>query len=327
MAPPDSPRLDVIQRWMQSVIVHPGGVESGIESTSAQQEADLTVDRIEEMICRSHSQTSIQRLEVYSNAYKARLLEVLIGDYPALVHAIGEEVFIGLASAYLEGHPPTSYTLTELGRFFPEYLARSRPTTENADGSPDWADFLIDLARLERIYSEVFDGQGMESQPALGPEAFQSMSPEQWLASRLVPAPCLRLAIFRFPVHDYASAVRHQQDMEPPSPCPTHLAITRKDFVVRRAALGELEFNVLSTLVNGGTVSDALEQSVASGSGDDLSNELSRWFRNWSAAGYFAGIAVHESDRADENNSETGTVKSGRTTDAAVESSRNSPWT
>lgn len=293
MAPPDSPRLDVIQRWMQSVIVHPGGVETGIESTSAQQEADLTVDRVEEMICPSRAQTSIERLEIYSNAYKARLLEVLTGDYPALVHAIGEEAFLGLASGYLETHPPTSYTLSELGRFFPQYLAANRPPTENADGSPDWADFLIDLARLERIYSEVFDGPGHEVETPLSPDDFGSMFLDQWLAVRFIPAPCLCLATFRFPVHEYASAVRHQQEPEPPDACPTYLAITRRDYIVRRAALGEKEFHVLTVLVEGGTVGDALERAMSSWSGGpaDLAEELTRWFRNWSAAGYFAAIA------------------------------------
>jgi putative DNA-binding protein len=292
MLPPGSSRLEVIQRWMQSVIVHPGGVEAGIESPAAQNEVAVPAGRIEEVICRSKSQSSMERLAVYSNAYKARLLEVLMGDYPALVHAIGE-VFTGMASAYLEDCPSTSYTLTDLGRSFPEYLARSRPANENEDGAPDWADFLIDLARLERMYSEVFDGPGMEAQSPLSPDDIRAMSPEEWLTARLVPAPCLRLATFRFPVHEYASAVRHQQESQPPDANATHLAITRRDYIVRRAALNELEFNILSTLVEGGTVSEALEEAMAmcSESVDNLADELSRWFRNWSAAGYFAELA------------------------------------
>jgi hypothetical protein len=159
--------LDVIQRWMQSVIVHPAGVAAGIKSASQTSEIEQGADRLEELICRSRAQTSIERLEVYSNAYKARLIDVLIGDYPAFVHALGEEAFVGLASGYLEVHPPVSYTLGELGRSFADYLIQTRPPNESEDGSPDWADFLIDLARLERCYSEVFDGPGIEELPPL----------------------------------------------------------------------------------------------------------------------------------------------------------------
>ncbi len=286
------PHLDVIQRWLQSVIVHPGGVEAGIESSPAQDEVALTAGRIEEMICRSNSQTSIERLEVYSNAYQARLLEVLIGEYPALVHALGEEVFVGLAGGYLKEHPPRSYTLADLGRSFPEYLAGSRPVNQNEDGSPDWADFLIDLARLERIYSEVFDGPGIEGQSTLQPDDVRGLSPEQWLTARLIPAPCVRLATFCFPVHDYATAIRHQQEPEVPTARPTRLAITRRDYILRRVELGEHEFIVVSALLEGQGIGDALERAVANypGSVDELASDLKHWFRNWSAAGYFIGL-------------------------------------
>lgn len=284
--------LDATQRWLQSVIVHPGGVAAGIESPAAQDKVELTAGRVDEVICRSNAQTSIERLEVYSNAYKSRLLEVLIGEYPAMVQALGEEVFVGLAGEYLEAHPPRSYTLGDLGRSFPDYLTRSRPANQNEDSSPDWADFLIDLARLERIYSEVFDGPGIEDQPTLQPNDLRDMSPELWLAARLIPAPCLRLATFRFSVHEYATAVRHQQEPEVPAAQPTRLAITRRDYIVRRVELGEHEFRVLSALVKGRTVGEALERAAANYSGtvDELASDIRHWFRNWSAAGYFTGL-------------------------------------
>lgn len=292
MTTPHALQLDVVQRWMQSVIVHPGGVEAGIQSPAAQTEIKLAPDRIDDVIRRSHSLTSMERLEVYSNAYRARLLEVLIGEFPALVHAIREEVFVGLAGGYLEEHPPKSYTLAELGRSFPDYLARRRPARESEDGSPDWADFLVDVARLERIYSEVFDGPGIEGEATLAVETIQELSPEQWLVSRLITAPCLRLESFRFPVHEYASAVRHQQEVSTPDAKLTRLAISRRDFVVRRVPLAEDEYTVLTAFVAGRTVGEALEHlfSAASHPVEELAEDVNRWFRNWSAAGFFVGI-------------------------------------
>lgn len=289
---PFDPGLPAIQQWLQAVIVHPGGVAAGVESTQAQEQIPLGGNRIEDVICRSQAQDSFERLAVYSHAYKARLLEVLVGDYPALVHAVGEEAFAGLANAYLEAHPPTSYTLADLGRHFPAYLETTRPTKSEEDG-PDWADFLIDLARLERYYSEVFDGPGIEGQATLRPEDLTGLSQEQWLASLLIAAPCLRLATFRFAVHGFASAVRQKQDPEIPSPRPTWLAITRRDFVVRRVAMDDDEFGLLSLLVEGKRVADALESTFANSCmpADQLAIRLREWFRNWSAAGYFVGVS------------------------------------
>ena len=293
MPPADIPDLNVIQRWMLSVITHPEGVKAGIDSDAARGQVSVTSDQIESMVCRSQLQSSLERLAVYSNAYKARLLEVLIGEYPALVRAVGEEIFIGLAAGYLEHHPPHSYTLALLGNRFPEHLAKTRPPNENPDGSPDWADFLIDLARLERAYSEVFDGPGIEHQQTLHPDELQQLSPEQWLSARLVPAPCLRLMTFHFPVHEYASSVRRDEVPDPPESAITHLAITRREFVVRRIGLSGQEFAVLSDLVEGRAVHEALNRAVRFHSGpiDELASQLRGWFRKWSAAGYFIGLS------------------------------------
>lgn len=288
-------QLDVIQRWMQAVIVHPDGVAAGIESAAAQSAVNVTADQIEQVIGRSSSQTSIERLEVYANAYRARLLEVLVGEYPALVHAIGEEAFVELANGYLEAHPPGSYTLAALGHFFPGYLAKSRPAREG--DQPDWADFLIDLARLERIYSEVFDGPGIEQITAMSIDEIQILSVDVWLKSQLIPAPCLRLATFDFPVHEYATEVRCQRRPDPPPAQMTRLAITRREFVVRRVGLSEAEFNVLSALITGQTISQALESLLQTTAhpAELTPDDVRQWFRNWTAARYFIGIRSSQS--------------------------------
>lgn len=290
MATNEQPQLDVVQRWMQAVIVHPDGVAAGIESVAAQSEVTVTADRVEEVIDRSHTQSSIERLEVYANAYRARLMEVLVGEYPALVHAIGEEVFVELANGYLEAHPPRSYTLAVLGKYFPDYLAKSRPARD--DDQPDWADFLIDLARLERIYSEVFDGPGIEQITAISEDDLRGLSVEAWLHSKLIPAPCLRLATFDFPVHEYATDVRCERQPTPPLAQTTHLAITRRDFIVRRVGLSEPEFKVLSALIAGQTISEALESLLQTTRqpAAEITDDVRRWFQTWTVARYFVGI-------------------------------------
>lgn len=297
MAEANRQSLDVIQRWMQSVIVHPEGVTAGLESASRAGEVEQGADRVEELIGRSRAQTSIERLQVYSNAYRARLVEVLIGEYPAFVHALDEEAFVGLAAGYLEAYPPSSYTLGELGRSFADYLAATRPPHESEAGTPDWADFLIDLARLERCYSEVFDGPGTEGVPALMPGVFRDLTPQQWLSSRLDVAPCLRLAVFQFPVHEYASAVRQQQEPEFPTAQITRLVIHRRDYIVRRKGMDAIEFELLTWLVEGKSIGEALEGLLNTNPESCVTPEqLRRWFQEWAAAGFFIGLRREESN-------------------------------
>ncbi|MGE0378513.1 MAG: putative DNA-binding domain-containing protein, partial [Planctomycetaceae bacterium] len=122
--------------------------------------------------------------------------------------AIGDEAFRGFVRGYLQQHPSTSYTLAELGHAFPAYLAASRPPCTGE--GPDWADFLVDLATHERTYSEVFDGPGEEQLPLLCVEDLQAIPTDRWGDVRLRTAASLRLLELRFPVHEFASAVRHE---------------------------------------------------------------------------------------------------------------------
>ncbi len=296
-------QLAQIQRWLQAVITHPDGVEAGIDSDAARSQIDVSPDQVEDVVARSERRTSIERLEVYANAYYARLLECLHDEFPALFHAAGEEVFDGLAFGYLQSYPSQSYTLGELSRRFAEYLEETRPTDdEDADASPSWPEFLIDLVRLERCYSDVFDGPGAERMSLLDAASLRDLSPEAWMGARLVPVPCLRLLSLRFPVHEYATAVREKRNPDLPEPAPTWLAVSRINYVVRRWTLSPVQFELLSALIAGQAVGSAIERAatlaVESGeSVESLADNLRDWFAEWSSAGFFQAIELPGASR------------------------------
>src|SRR6188472_2248325 len=100
---------------MQAVITHPGGVVAGIGAESARQHAVVAPEQIEAVVARSQALSGIERLEVYSRAYFARLLECLHSQFPMLAKALGHDLFDRFACGYLEQHPSQSYTLARLG--------------------------------------------------------------------------------------------------------------------------------------------------------------------------------------------------------------------
>jgi hypothetical protein len=289
-------QLARIQRWLQAVITYPDGVEAALSSSEARAEIDVPPEKIEDVVEPSTRRTSIERLEVYANAYYARLLECLRDEFPALLHAAGEEVFDGLAFGYLQSYPSHSYTLSELSRQFAQYLEETRPRDEDEpSGEAAWPDFMIDLVRLERCYSEIFDGPGAERLTLLRAEDLRDLAPDAWAGSRLTCVPCLRLLSLRYPVHEYATAVREKQDPDLPDPEPTWLAISRITYVVRRWTLTRVQFELLTALIAGETVGSAIEGAaklaVESGeSVDRLAERLRDWFAEWSAAGFFLAI-------------------------------------
>jgi hypothetical protein len=183
-----------------------------------------------------------------------------------------------------------------LSRRFAQYLEETRPTDEDEPGTgPSWPEFLIDLVRLERCYSDVFDGPGAERMSLLDSAALKGLSPEAWMQARLVTVPCLRLLSLRFPVHEYATAVREKQDPDLPEPTPTWLAVSRINYVVRRWTLSPVQFELVAALIEGQTVGAAIERAatlaVASGeSVERLAENLRDWFAEWSSAGFFQAI-------------------------------------
>jgi hypothetical protein len=298
--------LSAVQRWMQAVISHPDGVEIGLASPDARQHLPVVHDHIEEVIAPSLAQTSVERLAIYANAYYARLLECLGEEFPVLKQMLGDETFDAFAFAYLQSYPSRSYTLNKLGENFARFLHETRgeayadddadsetPAAPPPDDLIGWPDFLVDLATLEWTFTQVFDGPGMENEPPLSAEQIQAIAPERWPNCRLEMAPCFRLMALRFPVNAYYAAMRRGEKPDLPELAPSWLAVTRREYVVRRHDLTEQQFMLLSALAAGESVGAAIVAAagvVASDRLDRFANQLSAWFTDWTAAGFFRAV-------------------------------------
>jgi hypothetical protein len=287
--------LRQIQRWMQAVIMHPLGVAEGVAAAEAQGHIDVGPADVERVVTRSAALTALERLEIYGYAYYARLLECLRDEFPVLKHALGEELFDAFAVEYLERYPSRSYTLFHLGVNFPRFLAETRPDREEeGSAAVNWPDFLIDLATLERTFNEVFDGPGVECEPPLDANQFRGLAPERLLEARLVGVPCLRLLSLRYPVHQYFTAVRRHEDPDPPEPAETFLAVTRRRYVVRHYELSPPAYQLLRALLAGASLGQAISRVVETAGPDldRLPEDLSTWFHDWAAEGFFRGVKL-----------------------------------
>lgn len=287
--------LEQIQRWMQSVITHADGIEAGIESDEAQSEIEVAPADVEDVIARSNALSSVDRLSVYGNAYFARLLECMRESFPTMVHALGEETFDEFAFGYLQAYPSTSYTLGNLADHFPQFLQETRPDGEARErGQIDWPDFLIDLATLELTFEKVFDGPGVENEQVVGVDQLTAITPDVWPSVRMRPVVCLELLAFQFPVNAYFSAVRAKESPEIPAPRPEYVAVTRRDYIVRRFDLTPSQHALLSSLHDGETVADAIGAAADcfEGSDEELAQQLHLWFQEWATVGFFQAIEL-----------------------------------
>lgn len=291
---PGRPQLAQLQHWMQAVMIHADGVRAGVEAARHSGSIEVTVENVEQVIRPSQEMSSLARLQIYSQAYFGRLIECLQAQFPAVRHAIGDEGFNAMAFGYLCSNPSSNYTLATLGDSFASFLTSTRPVRNDPGGEPDFADFVIDLARLELTYAEVFSGRGPESELTLDLSQFEGLSPASFANCRLIPHSCVRLVQFRFPVHLYASAVRKGLEPEPVVAEPTSLAITRRDYVVRRYELDQSQYDLLNSLVRGETIGQSIQAMIShpSMSLDQALVSIKSWFQEWCAAPLFARLEM-----------------------------------
>jgi len=285
--------LERVQRWMQAVVTHPEGVHAGVASDEARTSIGLESSALESLepsalesiVAPSASLTGAERLSIYSHAYRARLLQSLRETFPALLHALGEELFDLFALDYLKGSPPRSYTLDRLADGFAEHLAETRPDAEGERES--WIDFVIELATLEHAFAKVYDGPGLEGRASLDAEELRARGDARLLEARPAHAPSLRLFAFSHPVHNYMLDARGGGEPSRPGPSETFVALTRRDYTVVIYELDAPQYSFLNALDGRRTVAEALD-AAAPFVGLDARLRVARgWLCEWADRSFF----------------------------------------
>lgn len=131
--------LAELQGWMQAAIL------AGESGARAHVKGDNRL-------------TANDRLGIYAEGYRARLIECLTSEFSILAALAGPTAFDLFARGYIAARPSQSYTLYDLGAGFADYLEASRPPGDGPQAIP------AALARIERAMSEVHRERGIEGQ-------------------------------------------------------------------------------------------------------------------------------------------------------------------
>lgn len=110
-----------------------------------------------------------ERLRIYVEAYRLRLLEVLQDNYIGLHGLLGDEEFDRLGRAYIEAHPSTHPSVRWFSRHLEDFLRRAEPY----DAQP----YLAEMAAFEWAQGLVFDAA---DEPIVGLEAMANITPDAW---------------------------------------------------------------------------------------------------------------------------------------------------
>ena len=169
------------QRRLWRLLTAPEGVRAALA-----EEGDASGASLEGWLRSAPGPAAAVRLEIYANAYFARIHGVMVEDFGALARALGEAGFHDLVTAYLCVHPPERPSLRHVGERLPGFLA------DHGAAAPfrrRWP-FAADLARLEVALADAFDAPDA---PALTREDLASVPPERWADLSLTLHPSVRL--------------------------------------------------------------------------------------------------------------------------------------
>ncbi len=129
-------------------------------------------------IIGTDSASADERLDVYFQAYRLRLIEVLETDFAGLRSLVNEAEFTDLAIGYIEAHPSVHPSVRWFGELLPEFLSTQAP----------WRDrpVLGEMAQLEWLRGRAFDAA---DRTPLTSEELAAVPAEQWpgLRARFPP--------------------------------------------------------------------------------------------------------------------------------------------
>ncbi|MBK5256630.1 MAG: putative DNA-binding domain-containing protein [Vicinamibacteria bacterium] len=263
---------------MQAVVVHAGDTAQALRSPAASRH--LPARKIGDVLLPSPTLSPKERIAVYQQMYPLRMHDALAADYPGLEHFLGHH-FQDFVMAYTKAHPSRRYTLNRLGDHVPAFLARQRRFSPRP--------FLLDLARLELALTEAFDEQ---ESPTLKAETFEAIPPAQIEKIRLQTVPSVRLVALSWNAEAYLDSVQDENHNHPkPSKQASFVLAFRRSYALYRLNVSAAAFAVLEDVVAGKPIGDVVRRSLARrGSKRASVEDFSRWFRQWTAEGVFAGV-------------------------------------
>ena len=216
--------LEQWQNWMLDALIKPQAVKA---------------NDIEERFTSGANLCAAQCLGLYQRGYTLRLTKCLAEQFPALCHALGKPLFDQFALKYLRECPSDSYTLYELGKRFAEFLQQDRPDKDLPNEAREsWIDFMIDLARYERLHFKLFDAHGHEGNPWPGFDVTDD---------KLMIQPCFELASYRYPVAWYYHTIKDNPKATFPPQQMSYVVLLRKDYHVTTFPISQVHYQFFKT--------------------------------------------------------------------------------
>jgi len=165
----------------------------------------LTLDqRMQPHALGSAQVSAEERLAIYANAYRLRLLEALATDYPGLHTVLGDAEFDAMGRAYIAAHPSPYFSLRWFGDRMSEFLRATAPYAKYP--------VFTEMAAFEWAKSDAFDAADSNIATI---DDMAAIPADAWPGLTFAPHPSLRRLDLRWNVPLVWKAIDTGQ--EPPA--------------------------------------------------------------------------------------------------------------
>lgn len=220
----------------------------------------------EQWILAKHDFAPDEQLSVYTQAYRHRLYDVIVEDYPVLMHYLTEQMFSQCIWAFVDEVLPDHFNIGRFALKLPAFVQKRFPQDT----------FAHALCQLETAVAQMTDPVETE---ALNVSHIHGLTPESLMDLTLHPRQALVLMQFDQQVNAYYQAVMDGNEQAVPMHEAVYLAVFRHEDVVWRMALEAQEFGLLTRLFGGATIGETLSE-VDESAQDTITTYFSKWMRN-----------------------------------------------
>lgn len=227
------------------------------------------------------------RLAIYHNAYRLRLIDALSTDFPALKYYVGEDWFEKLTTQFIQACPSNHPSLRWLGEKLPGYL-RERS---------EWRDknSLIELAEFEWAQITAFDAA--DTTP-ITIDDIRSLPPERWMTLQLEFHPSLQLLnFFSNAPEKWSFAIKNEMQAKNDTTIETKTnaeiqawLIWREDLQVVYRPLEKPEAWALNAFLNSRNFSDVCEGLCEWLDEEKVPLQTAQYLQQWTQGGLIVKI-------------------------------------
>lgn len=236
---------------------------------------------IEEAIVDTKSVSVQTRLQIYRNAYQARLEEALASNFPYLKVCLGDEAFHQMSLDYIASHPSIHRSIRWYGDELADFLIHYYDEEFH---------FLVELAQFEWNMTIAFDAQDV---PVFELAQMAAISAESWGDMVLKAHPSLSRMNFLWNVVTLWEALANDQEPQEmsKSPVASPWVLWRHAYLNRFYLLPDDEAWAMDTMLEGRTFGELCEGLCQWHNEEAVGLRAASFLKSWIQSGLITDIS------------------------------------